>query len=262
MIEAYSGKGNGTMWKQWITNAGETEDFDWDFGTCACISLVGGGGKTTLMDCWARELTARRQNVLVTTSTHLQLPQGTVAFSLGDVHRLWMDGNYAVLGTPRNGKLSPPDEALLEQAMEQSDVTFVEADGSKCRPCKVPNASEPVLREETEAVAAVLGMSAVGAPIAEKCFRLDELEVFLGKSRDEILTEEDAALILSSRQGSRKDAEDLPYFVVLNQCDTAEKRRSARRIAQMLLDRGVEHVLLTHFDEEERNRFERGISDE
>ena len=250
------------MWKKWISKTGETEHFDWDFGTCACISLVGGGGKTTLMDCWARALAARQQNVLVTTSTHLQIPQGSMAFDVADVHRLWMEGHYAVLGTPHNGRLSAPDEAFLEEAMEQADVTFVEADGSKCRPCKVPNATEPVIWEQTEAVAAVLGMSAVGRPIAEKCFRLDELEAFLGKSREEILTEADAATILSSERGSRKNVADLPYFVVLNQCDTPEKRQSAERIARMLLEQGVEQILLTHFDESERNRLERGILNE
>lgn len=247
------------MWKEYITQTGTTAQFDWDFGTCACLALVGGGGKTTLMDCWARALSAQQENVVVTTSTHLQIPDGTLAFDLNDLHRLWMEGQYAVLGTPRGGKLSPPDPVLLEEAMEQADRTFVEADGSRCRPCKVPNATEPVIPEETEAVAAVLGMSAVGEKIEERCFRLEELEEFLGKSRTDLLTEEDAVRILSSQAGSRKGVGDLPYFVVLNQCDTEEKKASARRIAAGLLENGVEHILLTHFDEGERNRFEAGM---
>ena len=91
--------------------------------------------------------------------------------------------------------------------------------------------------------------------------RLEEMEILLGKSRTEKLSEADAVNLLCSEQGSRKGVGARPYFVVLNQCDTEETRASARRIAAALLRRGVAHVVLTHFEPWERNQFEKGISD-
>ncbi len=251
------------MWNKHISQAGCGEDRLWNFGSCRVISLVGSGGKTTLMDHWASVCAKQRKNVLVTTTTHLQIPHsGKLALSMGDVHRLWMDGSYAVIGTVGEKKLSMPDEDFLEEAMDQADLVFIEADGSKRRPCKVPNRTEPVILEDTDLIAAVLGMSAVGKPIEEGCFRLEEMEQFLGKNRSEVLTEEDAANILASEHGSRKDVGDRSYLVVLNQCDTPQRKAAGERIAQMLLKRNVAHILLTSFSEQERGLFEKGNMDE
>lgn len=251
------------MWKKYISQTSRGEDFLRNFAACRVISLVGGGGKTTLMDHWARSCAAQQKNVLVTTTTHFQIPHcGTLALSMGDVHRLWMDSCYAVIGTMGEKKLSMPDEDFLEEAMEQADLVFVEADGSKRRPCKVPNETEPVILDDTDLVVAVLGMSALGEPLEEGCFRLEEIESFLGKKRHEILTEEDAAKILSSPKGGRKGAEDRAYVAVLNQCDTQEQKAAAERIAQMLLEQDVAHILLTSFSEKEQGLFEKGRMDE
>lgn len=251
------------MWKKWIMQGDCREDLQRIFRSCRIISLVGGGGKTTLMDYWARSCAKQGRNVLVTTTTHLQIPcSGSLAFTMRDVQRLWMDGSYAVIGSIGEERLSAPEQDLLEAAMDQADLVFIEADGSKRRPCKVPNKTEPVILEETDLVVAVLGMSAIGKPIERGCFRLEEMECFLGKKRHEILTEEDAAKILSSTQGGRKGVGNRAYLVVLNQCDTHKRKATGERIAQLLLNQNVEHILLTAFSEQERDVFEKGSMDE
>ncbi len=251
------------MWKKYISETSCTESFPWDFSACRVISFVGGGGKTTLMDYWARLLAAKYNKVLVTTTTHLQMPPvSSFAMDSEEIHRIWDRSFYAVIGTAEGAKISTPNGRLLERAVNQADYVLIEADGSKHLPCKIPNETEPVIYEKTDLVVAVFGMSALGKPIKEVCFRLTETEQFLEKKRGEVLTEEDAAKILSSKQGSRKAVGDRAYVVVLNQCDTIEQRLSAERIARMLLKQGVAHILLVSFSEQERGLFDRGNRNE
>jgi probable selenium-dependent hydroxylase accessory protein YqeC len=41
------------------------------------ISIIGGGGKTTLMERLAREILVRGETVLVTTTTRIMMPRGS-----------------------------------------------------------------------------------------------------------------------------------------------------------------------------------------
>ena len=69
-------------------------------------------------------------------------------------------------------KLKMPEIDWMRQAMKLSDLVLIEADGSKCLPCKVPADHEPVLLPESDIVVAVLGLSALGRSLKECCFRL------------------------------------------------------------------------------------------
>ena len=115
-----------------------------------------------------------------------------------------------------------------------ADVVFLEADGSKHYPVKVPRDGEPVLLPECDTVLAVMGLSAIGKPLKNVAFRMPEVEKLLGVGEDHILTEEDAARILASSFGSRKGVGDRNFCVVLNQCDDGPRRRSANLIAAYL----------------------------
>ena len=64
------------------------------------VSLVGGGGKTTLMYAMAAHCVRKNWHVLVTTTTHIMRPPGTVwARTDAELFRLWEHGSYAVAGT-------------------------------------------------------------------------------------------------------------------------------------------------------------------
>lgn len=219
------------------------------------VSLVGGGGKSTLMFFLAEKCAREGKKVLVSTTTHIYAPmEEYYADGEDTVCRLWEQGKLAVIGTPvpEKGKLKAPEEAFLRKMMELADVVFLESDGAKGHPCKVPKGHEPVLHPKSDLVIGVFGLSAVGRPMKEVCFRLEEAMGLLGVEEDHILTEEDAAEMLSSLMGGRKAAGDREYCVILNQCDDGPRRRIGSEIGARLVELGVPDVVMTSFDPEER----------
>lgn len=222
------------------------------------VSLVGGGGKSTLMYFLASTCAKEGKKVLVTTTTNIFRPDASIyAETAEDAEKLWAERKIAVIGTPMpdKGKLKMPEEALLKELVEKADVSFIEADGSKHYPTKVPKDGEPVLIPESDLVIGVFGLSAIGKPLKKCCFRLEQAMELLGVDEDHILTEEDAAEILSSPLGARKDVGDRNYCVVLNQCDDGKRKRSADEIAARLALLGVPQVVMTAFDPDEREKY-------
>lgn len=223
------------------------------------VSLVGGGGKTTLMYFMAKTCAGEGKKVLVTTTTHIFAPAARYYAADADQARaLWAQGSFAVIGTPvpEKGKLKAPDARLLDPLMEEADVVFIEADGSKHCPIKVPREGEPVFHDRSDLVIAVMGLSAIGKPLYECCFGLAGATELLDTAADHILTAADAAKILSSELGSRKDLGNREFCVVLNQCDDGKRRRTANEIAMWLREFGVDQVVMTAFDPEERVQYD------
>ena len=216
------------------------------------VSLVGGGGKTTLLYAMAAHCAHKGWRVLVTTTTHIRQP--AVCYAPDDVAlaTLWQAGQYAVIGTPaENGKLTLPPQQLLHR-MVRADAVFIEADGAKHYPCKLPAAHEPVLLPQSDIVLAVAGLSALSKPLREVCFRYDTIQPqFLSSAPDAPLTPPMLAQLLASAQGGRKAVGDRQFYAVLNQADTPELRRQGVQIQQLLRQHDIPCVL-THFEEEER----------
>ena len=97
------------------------------------VSLVGGGGKTTLLYAMADHCARKGWQVLVTTTTHIRQPAACYAPDDTALTALWQAGHYAVIGIPaENGKLTLPQPQLLRR-MAQTDAVFIEADGARSR---------------------------------------------------------------------------------------------------------------------------------
>ena len=108
------------------------------------VSLVGGGGKTTLLYAMAAHCARKGWRVLVMTTTHIRQPAACYAPDDAALTALWQAGHYAVIGTPaENGKLTLPPQQLLRR-MAQADAVFIEADGAKHHPCKLPAAHDRI----------------------------------------------------------------------------------------------------------------------
>lgn len=208
------------------------------------ISLVGAGGKTTLMYRMAEAYCQRGYKVLVTTTTHIQRPSEEYRVrSCTEAEKLWGQGKFAVAGTDaEEGKMSSPDHAEMQAYLKKADIILIEADGAKKMPCKVPAEHEPVLIKESDIVIGVAGLDSIGKPLQEVCFRIEKAEWFLGKQRTELLTEEDLAEILSSGKGTRKAVGSRDYYVILNKCSDEARRESAGRIRELLYKRGIMQV--------------------
>ena len=99
------------------------------------ISLVGGGGKTTLLYALARHYSAQGQRVLVSTTTHIQRPDANYATDEAARDALWQAGTYAAAGVPaEGGKLTMPP--YLDDWMAEADTVLLEADGAKRHPAR------------------------------------------------------------------------------------------------------------------------------
>lgn len=217
------------------------------------VSLVGGGGKTTLLYAFARHCAAKGWRVLVSTTTHILKPETNYAPDDAALAALWQAGQYAVVGTPaENGKLTAPPPEQLARWMAQADITLLEADGAKHLPCKAPAAHEPVLLPQSDIVLAVAGLSALGRPLWEVCFRLETACALLGISPETTLTPERLAKLLASEAGGRKAVGPRRFSVVLNQADDAARIAAGEQTLTLLHENyGVQGVL-THFEESER----------
>lgn len=218
------------------------------------ISLVGGGGKTTLLYAMAECCAQKGWRVLVTTTTHILRPAGDVwAQNESQLSALWQKGSYAVAGTPApGGKLTAPTSEQLEKWMPLADIVLIEADGAKHLPCKAPAEHEPVLLPQSDILLAVAGLTALGQPLAKVCFRLEEACRLLHTVPDAILTPELLARLLASRQGGRKNAGNRAFYAVLNQADSPQLYLLGRQTKQILQQNYQVKCVITSFVEGER----------
>ena len=215
------------------------------------VSLVGGGGKTTLLYAMARHCAAKGWKVLVSTTTHIQCPERNWARTEAQREALWAAGQFAVAGAPaEGGKLTRLP--ALQEWMAQADAVFLEADGAKRLPCKAPAAHEPVLLPESDLVLAVAGLSAVGRPLQEVCFRLENTCALLGVGPEMPLTPALLAKLLASDAGGRKNVGARRFAAVLNQADTPERQAAGKTTQEILQTQYGVTAVLTQFTEEER----------
>lgn len=218
------------------------------------VSLVGGGGKTTLLYAMAAFCARRGWRVLVTTTTHIMQPPGGVwAQTETELFQLWWQGGYAAAGTAApDGKLTIPPQPQLERWMQLADIVLIEADGAKRMHCKAPAAHEPVLLPQCDTVLAVAGLSALGHPLRKVCFRAELAAELLCVPQDAQLAPELLAKLLADGSGGKKDVGDRSFYAVLNQADTEEQAALARQTADIL--KGIYRVpcVITHFEKGER----------
>jgi len=205
------------------------------------ISLVGGGGKTTIMYELAQFFAAQGRKTVVMTTTHIWKPkENSLARSVQQMEALWQQGTYAVIGNLEQGtnKLTAPSAFLLEHTLAASDIVLAEADGAKQMPCKVPADHEPVLLAASDIVIAVVGMDALGKTIGEACFRWQLAKHIFASECNFLLDENKLAKLILSEQGSRKNVCARDFYVALNKCDVAEKAR-VQALQDILLEHGI-----------------------
>lgn len=192
------------------------------------IALIGGGGKTTLMETLAREL-GRRGSVILTTSTHIRRPEHMSVLDGSDkdaLRRTLARGVPVCVGCPaEDGKLKEPLISFGELA-ELADYVIVEADGSRGLPLKAHGAHEPVIPAETVRTVLVVGATGFGGAIAAVCHRPERYAALACVApQDPATPETEAAVICTEGFG---DA------VYVNQVEDETRRSAARELARRL----------------------------
>jgi len=206
----------------------------------AVISVVGAGGKTSLIFAWARELAASGKQVIITTTTHMYRPERME------------EGGIKVIAADdpeRPDKLMALPADVLEGLRETADVILIEADGSKRMPLKWPGDNEPAIPDYTDVTVCVAGLSALGHRTSDVIYRADELPDAL--KRDTVDMNLMHAM-LSSRSGGQKGVRG-EFRVFLNQVDDDIDRLAASyRLQQTLGVFGIQSAWGSLIEPEER----------
>jgi len=180
------------------------------------ISLVGGGGKTTLMFALARELASAGNRVITTTTTKILEPlssetpllllEADEQEMIGRLLQNLADYGHITLARERlaSGKLkgiSP--ELVVELArLNQVSCIIVEADGAAQRSLKAPNLTEPVIPDATSLVIPVVGIDALGCRLTgENVFRPEVVSKLLGLPLGEVISAESIAFLVTHPRG-------------------------------------------------------------
>ena len=110
-------------------------------------AIIGSGGKTTLMEQLAKEL-SKKGRVILTTTTHIRRPARYPVLEGADesaVAAALAEKNIVCVGeAAEDGKLCAP-KISIEALARFADFVLVEADGAKGLPLKAHEAHEQAL---------------------------------------------------------------------------------------------------------------------
>lgn len=140
-----------------------------------CIAVVGAGGKTTAVRSLAHRLCGF--SVLWTTTTHIYpaAPEDCrlrlAAPTAEELTAALAAPGVVCAGVPAGKKWTALPPAVFAAACGAADYIVCEADGAHRLPLKLHRPDEPVLPAETTHALIVVGLSALGRPVAEVVHR-------------------------------------------------------------------------------------------
>ena len=184
-----------------------------DVGEREMISLVGGGGKTSLLRILGDFLSPR--SVVLTTSTHIENPSlwgDRCYFNLSDAAlRQLLDGAEKKVFHAHEragGKVRGFDPIQIDaQYAALTTASFVvEADGAKGYPFKIHNDYEPAIPKSTSSLIAVVGADAFFKKAHEAVFRIDKCQSILKIDREAPIPLEIICRALQSESGYLRGA--------------------------------------------------------
>lgn len=218
------------------------------------ITLVGAGGKTTLLYALCTEF-AQQERTLLTTTTHIYEPldlPGAVLVTEEDMEQLqtaFLSSPLAALGKPGT-KWSSPSFSFLRQIQNIPDRIVCEGDGSRRLPVKIPRENEPVFYPGTDTVIGVIGLSCLNKPAASCLFgfspnhdhssgNFSELDMIV-KEEKGLLSPRVLETIALSSHGLKKGITTEKFHVVFNQADCLSEKDKAimQMIAKKIRDNG------------------------
>jgi probable selenium-dependent hydroxylase accessory protein YqeC len=218
------------------------------------ISLVGAGGKTSLMFRLARELAEGGDSVLTTTTTKIfepttdQAAHVILAQSLSKLKAqasgLLKDQRHicaAAARQPEQRKLGGFLPEIIDGIYNSRLFRWiiVEADGAAGRPLKVPAEHEPVIPACTTHVVGLVGLNGVGRPLNEQwVFRLRQFVEVTGLEPGAAVSEIAVTRLLLHANGIFKSSPlEAACIAFCNQADVSENFSAGRRIGEIMQKR-------------------------
>ena len=219
------------------------------------VSLVGAGGKTTLMFRLSRELEDAGERILTTTTTKILRPtedqsanvvvSGDVRDVIRKLEECLVEHRHVTAARGDlvpEGKLTGFDPSAMEDIWETGLFPWilVESDGAAGRPLKAPADHEPVVPPCSSLVIGVVGLDSVGKPLEGRhVFRSEIFSRISGLPLGSPVTEESIASMIQHPKGLFKDCPvGARRFVLLNKAEDNRTREAGQEIASLLLGSG------------------------
>lgn len=218
------------------------------------ISLVGAGGKTTLMFALSHELATYEKVVVTTTTTKIFTPSSsdTPYLLLSREQKKIFDfilknGNklrqltLASEKLANSGKLKGINPELVSQLIKLDPVIYiiVEADGAACRPLKAPNPEfEPVIPRSSTLAIPVVGIDALGCRLSEEnVFRSEIASKLTGLSPGEAVSANTIVTLILHPSGIIRGSPDQARIIpFINKIDLLADLSEARDLASKILE--------------------------
>ena len=221
------------------------------------ISIVGAGGKTSLMYALAHELAASNRKVLTTTTTKIFMPtheESPVTIvtkvpeyfidkarsALKDYFHLTVGAEYL----PLHGKLLGVHPDFLKHIRQSSlfDYILIEADGAARKSLKACASHEPIVPFFTNRLVSLIGLDVVGKPLDEQwVFRSTIFSKITNLPLNQKVTEEAVANITIHNAVKIAPAnKDMQRIVFLNKADNNQLFKTGERIAAILRTKGAD----------------------
>ena len=175
------------------------------------VSIVGAGGKSTILFALGRDLTAAGAWVILTTTTRVgaDQPSEPICWSadVADVEAAFVDGlPVFVAGGRAPGKIVGPSPEAIDRLFAEAPAEYVvvEADGAHRMAIKAPADHEPVIPGASTTVIVVASLAAISHPISEVAHRPERVAGLIGAQPGDLLTLEGAAAVLLHPDGGLK----------------------------------------------------------
>lgn len=226
------------------------------------VSLVGAGGKTTVMFALGKEAGEVGLKTILTTTTKIYYPLHNMSVIVSDqrdtlvsqVKKALAGTNVIVAGKRIEAASGNAPAKLIgldyDMISALSDVDaaliVVEADGATGRAFKAPADHEPVIPPSSTVVIPVVGVDCIGHPLtAEHAHRPEVIAGIAGVEIGAMITPEMVAAVFTSGDGYRKglppQARWIPF---INKAETESDLSLAREIAAQIKKKGAATVLI------------------
>lgn len=215
------------------------------------ISLVGGGGKTSLLISLSRELEEMGKRILLTTTTKMWKYEAEKSAHTLNMERCskWKEKlkkdikryKKVFLGkdfTP-DGKIKGINKDAIDEIFNsvEIDMIIVEADGSKGRPLKAHKENEPQIPSSSTTVVGIMGADVLGKILDNSnVLRIDEFSSITGIEPGDRIGSTALIKLISHPLGLFKDAPGSSNKVLfLNRLDMVANNHHLNHFIENLL---------------------------
>lgn len=205
------------------------------------ISIIGAGGKTTLMYLLGKELKVENK-VLITTTTKIYKPtskevdfltigsEGFDVIKSSSIKGIYGYGSFV----NEDNKLIGVNPELLEKEFSYFDYIIIEADGSNRKSIKGWKDSEPVICNKTNKTIGIVSIDILGKEVNENnIHRVNEFNIIAKAKVGDIINVENIINIVFHKDGLFKKSKG-ENILFINKIDTYEDYRDSLALLESI----------------------------